>query len=137
MLSGYQYLARDAYIKSRMLNKMSGSHKVNTDDSKDDGPGKESLAENSDSTLAVTGANQFSTRSLFIPLPGAKSRIWKYFAFEADDYDRIQNNSIVFCQVLNCNTRIGYSKNTTNMPLHLKQHHSTQYSEMRTSSQQQ
>lgn len=41
MLSGYRYYARDAYIKSHALNKMSGSHKANLDDGKDDSPGKE------------------------------------------------------------------------------------------------
>jgi len=98
---------------------MSGSQEMNTDDGQDDGPSKELETENLDNTLAVAGTSQSSTHSRFIPLPGAKSKVWKYFAFEADDNDRIQNNSIVFCQVPNCNAQIGYSKNTTNMSLHL------------------
>ena len=114
-------------LKSRALNKMSVSHEVNTEDSKDNGAGKEAEEENPDSTLTVTGTSQSSTHSRFIPLCGAKRKVWKYFAFEVDDNDRIQNNSIVFCQVPNCNARIGYSKNTTNMSLHLKRHHPTRY----------
>jgi len=95
---------------------MSGSQEMNTDNELS----KELKAENLDNTLAVAGTSQSSTHSYFIPLTEAKSKVWKYYAFEVDDNDRIQNNSVVFCQVLNCNAQIGYSKNTTNMSLHLK-----------------
>ena len=110
---------------------MSGSHESNTND-EDDGSDKEEEERNSTLTVTGTIASQFSTRtrSRFIPLPGAKSKVWKYFAFEADDNDKIQNNTNVFCQVPNCNARIGYSKNTTNMSLHLKRHHPTHYQEV-------
>ena len=83
------------------------NQEMRTDDGEDDSADKE--AENPDSTLTITGTSQSSTHSRFIPLPRAKSKVWKYFVFEADDSNRIQNSSIVFCQVPNCNARIGYS----------------------------
>ena len=125
-------------LKSRVLNKMSGNygHKMNTeitDKGNDDGagtPGIESAAENEDNTTRTS----HSTHSHYIPLPGAssgaKSKVWKYFAFEADDDNKILNNSVVICQVESYNMRIGYLKNVTNLLLHLKRHHPTQHSEI-------
>ena len=102
--------------------------KTNQTTDKDKNGSLEKEIEGEKSTETIT--SQTSTRR-FIPLPGAKSRVWKYFAFEADGDNKIQNNSIVFCQVPNCNARIGYSKNTTNMSLHLKRHHPTHYCEVK------
>ena len=112
---------------------MSGNygHKMNTeitDNGNDDGagtPGIESAAENEDNTTRTS----HSTHSHYV-LPGAKSKVRKYFAFEADDDNKILNNSVVICQVENYNTRIGYSKNATNLSLLLKRHHPTQHSEI-------
>ena len=106
----------------KVLNKMS-------DNGDDDGagtPGIEMAAENDDN---ATGTSH-STHSHYVPLPGAKSKVWKYFAFEVDNNNKILNNSVVICQVENCNMRIGYLKNTTNLSLHLKRHHPTQHSEI-------
>ena len=47
-----------------------------------------------------------------------------------DNDNKILNNSVVICQVDNCNMHIGFSKNTTNLSLHLKRHHPTQHSEI-------
>lgn len=73
------------------------------------------------------------SKSRLIPLPGAKSKVWKYFAFEVDEKGKFKNNSVVFFQVSKCDARIAYSKNTTNMLLHLKRHHPSDYSEIATS----
>ena len=92
-------------------------------------------AENADCTVIVTETSQAPTRRRhFILLPGAKSKVWKYFAFEADDNGRIQENSVVYCQVMNCNAKVGYSKNTTNLSKHLEQHHPTEYTEIQVNS---
>ena len=107
---------------------MSGNygHKMNTeitDEGNDDGPGtpgKELAVENADNTTGTSHSNH----SCYISLPGVKSKVWKYFAFEVDD-NKIINNSVVICQIENCNMRIGYLKNTTNLSLHLKWHHPT------------
>ena len=123
-------------LKLCVFNKMSGNydHEMNTeitDNGNDDGagtPGIESTAENEDNT---TGTSH-STHSHYVLLPGAKSKVWKYFAFEANNNNKILNNSVVICQVENCNMQIGYSKNMTNLSLHLKRHHPTQHSEIHT-----
>ena len=69
--------------------------------------------------LFVTWTSQVPTRRRFAPLPGAKHKVLKYFAFEADD-DRIENSTIAFCQVMNCSAKIAYSKNTTDLSKHLE-----------------
>ena len=109
---------------------MSASHEASTNDDEDNGSDKVEEEHNISVTGTIASQSSTRTRSHFIPLPGAKSKIWKYFAFEADDNDKIQNSTIVFCQVPNCNARIGYSRNTTNMSLHLKRHHPTHYQEV-------
>ena len=60
--------------------------------------------------LFVIGTSQVPTCCRFVPLPEAKSKVWKYFAFEADDNDRIENNTIVLCHVMNCSTKIAYQR---------------------------
>ena len=77
-----------------------------SDNGNDDGagtPGIESAAENEDN---ATGTSHL-THSYCVPLPGAKSKVWKYFAFEADNDNKILDNSVVICQVENCYMRIG------------------------------
>ena len=74
------------------LNKMSGiyGHEMNTEiteDGNDDDPGtpgKESTMENAGN---ITGTSH-STHSHYIPLPGANSKVWKYFTFEVDDNNK-------------------------------------------------
>jgi len=61
------------------------SHEANSDD--------EAEADNSQENTEVI-VTQGSIRH-FKLLPGAKNKVWKYFAFEADDSNRILNNTTV------------------------------------------
>jgi len=103
---------------------MSVTHKALHEANSDDEAEADNSQENAE--VIVIGTSQGSIHH-FILLPGAK---WKYFAFEADDSDRILNNTTVFCQLINCGAKIGYSKNTTNLSKHLERHHPTEYSEI-------
>ena len=98
------------------------NHEESSETSSND---EDAEAENADCTLIVTEKSKAPTRHrCFIPLPGAKSKVWKYFAFEADDNGRIQDNSVA----------VGYSKNTTNLLKHLERHYPTEYSEIQVNS---
>lgn len=61
------------------------------------------------------------------PLPAAKSKVWKYFGFQTDEHGAMKMEE-AFCQL--CDGAIRYSKNTTNLQLHLKRHHPVQYAEI-------
>lgn len=56
-----------------------------------------------------------------VPLPHARSEIWSYFGFIADDTGEIQDRKKVMCKV--CATTLSYSGNTTNLFTHLKSMH--------------
>ena len=56
-----------------------------------------------------------------VPLPHARSEIWSYFGFIADDSGEIQDRKKVICKV--CATTLSYSGNTTNLFTHLKSMH--------------
>lgn len=56
-----------------------------------------------------------------VPLPHARSEIWSYFGFLADDSGEIQDRKKVVCKV--CGTTLSYSGNTTNLFTHLKSMH--------------
>jgi len=82
---------------------MSVTHEASHEANSDDEAEVDNSQENAE--VIVTGTSQGSIRH-FIPLAGAKSKEWKYFAFEADDSDRILNNTTVFCQVIKCGAKI-------------------------------
>ena len=46
----------------------------------------------------VTGTSSSEEREL-LPLPGAKSKVWKYFGFKQDEKGRKLNNKEVFCRI--------------------------------------
>ena len=55
-------------------------HEASSEANSDD---EDAEAESADCTLIVTETSQAPTHHhCFIPLPGAKSKVWKYFAFE-------------------------------------------------------
>lgn len=110
---------------------MSASHEASTDGS--DSASEGEVDDEDVSILTTPGTSQTPIQRHFIPLPGAKSKVWKYFAFEADGNNVIQNHTVVFCQVPNCDSKVGYSKNTTNMSKHLQRHHPTEYTEIQNS----
>lgn len=56
-----------------------------------------------------------------VPLPHARSEIWSYFGFVADNSGEIQDRKKVICKV--CATTLSYSGNTTNLFTHLKSMH--------------
>lgn len=56
-----------------------------------------------------------------VPLPHARSEIWSYFGFVADDSGEIQDRKKVICKL--CATTLSYSGNTTNLFTHLKSMH--------------
>ena len=64
----------------------------------------------------------------FQPLVGSKSKVWKYFGFVTDDCGTIEKKDEVVCEL--CQQCVKYSKNTTNMLVHLKCHHVIQHNEI-------
>lgn len=56
-----------------------------------------------------------------VPLPHARSEVWSYFGFIADDDGEIQDRKKAICKI--CATTLSYSGNTTNMFTHLKAMH--------------
>lgn len=57
-----------------------------------------------------------------VPLPSARSEVWTYFGFVADDEGNILDKTKVVCKL--CQTSFCYSGNTTNFYSHLKSLHS-------------
>lgn len=56
-----------------------------------------------------------------VPLTHARSEVWSYFGFIADDDGEIQDRRKVICKI--CATTLSYSGNTTNLFTHLKAMH--------------
>ena len=56
-----------------------------------------------------------------VPLPHARSEVWSYFGFIADEDGEIQDRKKAICKI--CATTLSYSGNTTNMFTHLKAMH--------------
>lgn len=56
-----------------------------------------------------------------VPLPHARSEVWSYFGFIADDEGEIQDKKKAICKI--CATTLSYSGNTTNLFTHLKAMH--------------
>lgn len=56
-----------------------------------------------------------------VPLPHARSQVWSYFGFIADDDGEIQDKKKAICKI--CATTLAYSGNTTNLFTHLKAMH--------------
>jgi len=54
-----------------------------------------------------------------VPLPGARSDIWKKFVFEINDSGVILDNKKVLCRA--CKSSIAYSGSTSNLNLHFQQ----------------
>src|SRR5699024_8246657 len=57
-----------------------------------------------------------------VPLPHARSEVWTYFGFVADQDGQILDRSKVVCRL--CSSSFCYSGNTTNFYSHLKSMHS-------------
>ena len=72
----------------------------------------------------VTGTSSSEEREL-LPLPGAKSKVWKYFGFKQDEKGRKLNNKEVFCRI--CKARLSYCGNTTNLFYHMCTCHEEDY----------
>ena len=62
------------------------------------------------------------------PLSSCKSKVWKYFAFLANDSGVIINKKEVYCRI--CEQSLSYSGNTTNLFYHLQANHETEYTEV-------
>lgn len=56
-----------------------------------------------------------------VPLPHARSDVWQYFGFIADDDGEIRDKKKAICKI--CATTLAYSGNTTNLFTHLKAMH--------------
>jgi hypothetical protein len=56
-----------------------------------------------------------------VPLPHARSEVWSYFGFIADDTGEIHDKRKTICKI--CATTLSYSGNTTNLFTHLKAMH--------------
>ncbi|CAG2115736.1 unnamed protein product [Medioppia subpectinata] len=56
-----------------------------------------------------------------VPLPHARSEVWSYFGFIADDDGEIQDKKKAICKI--CASTLAYSGNTTNLFTHLKAMH--------------
>ena len=63
----------------------------------------------------------FSTLQI-VPLPHARSEVWTYFGFVADQEGQILDRTKVVCRL--CSSSFCYSGNTTNFYSHLKSMHS-------------
>ena len=62
-----------------------------------------------------------------LPFEKAKSGVWEYFGFPADEFterDRRKRNE-VFCKL--CPKKMNYQGNTTNMMVHLQYNHRSEY----------
>ena len=57
--------------------------------------------------------------------PKGKSKVWKYFGFSADAEGKILDENKVTCRL--CQSKLGYSKNTSNLFYHLEKEHPIEY----------
>ena len=58
-----------------------------------------------------------------LPLPHAKSTVWKYFGFIPDSSGKIEDKKKVYCNLCNPPFALSYSTNTTNLTYHLERKH--------------
>ena len=56
---------------------------------------------------------------ILVPLPTAKSKVWKYFGFEADSNGQIISKKYVYCKLCKLPVGIPFSSNTSNLSYHL------------------
>jgi len=112
---------------------MSTSYEASSSDEdtdKEDINKEETESSRANGDLMVVGTSQAPPPRRYILLPGAKSKVLKYFGFETDNSKRILKSNIVFWQVTNCCAKITYSKNMTNLSKHLEHHHPTEFSKV-------
>ena len=66
-----------------------------------------------------------------LPLQGSKSSVWRYFGFLAREGQFVEKDKKkrqhVYCKV--CRKQLSYVGNTTNLTVHLKNHHRDEYDE--------
>ena len=67
------------------------------------------------------------------PLPGAKSKVWKFFGFATNENGTIADKKRVNCTL--CKKPIQFSGNTTNLSYHLQHNHPEQYDKICTEKQ--
>ena len=60
------------------------------------------------------------SRKLLSP-KGAKSYVWQYFGFESTEAGDVNERKIIHCKL--CDKELRYSGNTTNLGVHLRNHH--------------
>ena len=77
-------------------------------------------------TSSASGSTSASTEVLK-PLPGAKSKVWKYFGFVANESGAIVSKARVKCTL--CKQDINFCGNTTNLNYHLERNHYKQFTE--------
>ena len=61
----------------------------------------------------------------YVPLSGARSKVWKFFGFKTKDGHNIDpdHKDVVFCTVHGCRKSVPYLKQTTNLTTHLRLSH--------------
>lgn len=70
----------------------------------------------------MTGTNTTNVKFIrVVPLPHARSEVWSYFGFIADNSGEIHDKRKTICKL--CMTTLSYSGNTTNLFTHLKAIH--------------
>jgi len=67
-------------------------------------------------TSSASGSTSASTERLK-PLPGVKSKVWKYFGFVANEFGAIVSKARVKCTL--CKQDMNFCGNTTNLNYHL------------------
>lgn len=81
--------------------------------------------ENDNQTQLLTDEHLTHSQSVkivkVVPLPHARSEVWSYFGFIADDEGEIQDKKKAICKI--CASTLAYSGNTTNLFTHLKAMH--------------
>ena len=71
------------------------------------------------------------SEKVLVPLPTAKSSVWKYFGFEADTNQKIITKKFIYCKL--CPkplAPIPYSSNTSNLTYHLSKHHPDEHAKV-------
>ena len=68
----------------------------------------------------------------FLPKPGTKSEIWKYFGLKKDCNGKAIDDGSVYCRI--CQTKVlAKSRNTSNLKAHLKNNHKAVHSQLQKS----
>lgn len=55
-----------------------------------------------------------------VPLPKAKSEVWKFFRFVTNSSKKIEDKTKVFCKLCDPPFGLAYSTNTSNLTYHLE-----------------